>query len=680
MAVTQAVADRAVPVASALGGDEEALASLLVEHEQRAYNVAYRLLGRDADARDAVQEGFLLALRAVRGDGAPPREIDRFEPWLMRVVANAALGQLRRRPSFQVVPVDERAGALPAREHAEPAHEVERREVRGDVLLALLALPDTQRAALTLREYQELPYEEIGTMLGVNRGAVTQLLFRARHAFRAAYEGLSARQEPVGCAELAPLVSAMIDEELSAKAWSNLKTHLDRCARCRRELNGLRRARRLYALIPLLATPAGWGWGATASAASLAVVAVAPPPAYMTVSGGLFEKLVSLAPAKLAGAGLAATVAAAAVVAGPVLEENSSNAISNAAAIAVGGSPRTRMVTADQGVMEVHWADWADVSPAIAIAPAAEQVLASQEPVPSTLASSADVESAPTPPDGLSPVPVPRGMVPADAPERATSGRPDATSSVTEPAEETVSDEPVEARLHDRPTDAASRAVTQRPPKAPPQRSIRGRQAPVVAPLVEVVSSPRQQEPVPLAEVAPTGRELNGLGVSQVLAQTVQKVPALDGPGLVLPALDVPPGTLPAPEQALADSTSAASVPALPPAPPIVQAKPQQPIQAAPDKAAGKAEVVEKPKAEVGTKAVDGRAKAAQEKAEDKAKADARTARDKVRAAEEKAKTEARAVEERAQAAEKARVKRRANVQATEKAKGDAAANSKSAE
>jgi RNA polymerase sigma-70 factor (ECF subfamily) len=258
MAVPLPADDARTLTTAALAGDEGALGRVLAQHQRRAYNVAYRLLGREADARDAVQEGYLLAVRAVRGERAPPRDVDRFEPWLLRVVTNAALDQLRRRPSVPPVSVDAVAEALPGPERAEPARSAERREVRGDVLRALLALPDAQRAALTLREYQGLSYDEIAAALGLSRGAVTTLLFRARREFRAAYEGLAATPRTVGCPELAPLLSAMLDGEVTPEAWADLKAHLGACRRCRRELDGLRRTRRLHGLIPLIVPPVGW--------------------------------------------------------------------------------------------------------------------------------------------------------------------------------------------------------------------------------------------------------------------------------------------------------------------------------------------------------------------------------------------------------------------------------------
>ena len=251
MAISLPDVDETALSASALAGDEEALGRLLALHERAAYNLAYRLLGSDADARDAVQEAALLAVRALRGDGAPPREVDRFRSWLLRVVANAALTQLRRRTPVPKLPLDPELHAPPTAERVGPAGEAERRETRADVLRALLALPTTQREALTLREYRGLSYEEIATALGTTRTAVETLLFRARRSLRAAYSALAGRSEPATCSELAPLLSAMLDDEVTPAAWAKLEAHLDACPRCRNELDELRQMRRQRALLPL---------------------------------------------------------------------------------------------------------------------------------------------------------------------------------------------------------------------------------------------------------------------------------------------------------------------------------------------------------------------------------------------------------------------------------------------
>ena len=318
-------------VASALAGDEAALGHLLATHQQAAYNVAYRLLGSEPDARDAVQDAFLQTVRAVRSDVTRPRG-ERFEPWLRRVVANVALGQLRRRPSFRPVPVDEVNNPLSAPEHDDPAHAAERREARGDVLRALLILPDAQRAALTLREYEGLSYDEIAALLGVSRAAVQMLLFRARRGFRTAYEGLAAGTRPVGCPQFAALLTAAADAEVGTGASEDLTTHLDACPDCRRERDELRRAQRLAALVPLLALPTDWhpvplaigeaAKGAVDGVQAAAAVKGAGPMASgtatgpgMAAGGGLTAKLATPLVAKLGAVAVAAAIGVAAVTA-----------------------------------------------------------------------------------------------------------------------------------------------------------------------------------------------------------------------------------------------------------------------------------------------------------------------------------------------------------------------------
>src|SRR3712207_5794327 len=171
--------------------DDEELGRLLDAHGQRAFNLAYRLLRRREDAADAVQEAAMRAVRAIRGGSAAPRDPDRFGGWFLRIVSNVALDQLRDHARGSATPLGDRAMEVPASYGSQPGQEVERREERNEVLRALLALPASQRAALTLREYQGLSYDEIGEQLGLNRAATTTLLFRARTSFREAYEGLA---------------------------------------------------------------------------------------------------------------------------------------------------------------------------------------------------------------------------------------------------------------------------------------------------------------------------------------------------------------------------------------------------------------------------------------------------------------------------------------------------------
>lgn len=251
MPITPLPTDPTILAAAALAGNDRALGRLLADHQPTAYQVAYRVLRREADAQDAVQDGYLNAVRAVRGSGAPPSEPARFRPWLMQVVANAALSRLRRRtkPGLRV-PGELVLDVATAPECIGPARQAERSETRRAVLRAVMALPPSQREALTLREYQGLSYAEIAEVLGVSRAAAEMLVFRARRGFRTAYEGLAERTEGRGCAALTPLFSRMLDDEVSAATWDALTTHLDACGHCRAELKALGRTRRLPAELP----------------------------------------------------------------------------------------------------------------------------------------------------------------------------------------------------------------------------------------------------------------------------------------------------------------------------------------------------------------------------------------------------------------------------------------------
>lgn len=167
----------------------DAFESLVRAYTPRLLAVARRMLGSDEDARDAVQDGFLNAFRAI----------DRFEghaklsTWLHRIVVNASLMKLRtrrRRPEESLEPL------LPAfRENGHHADKfsawdegadqlAEREETRLAVREAILSLPETYRDVLVLRDIEEMSTEETARSLGVSPNAVKIRLHRARLALR----------------------------------------------------------------------------------------------------------------------------------------------------------------------------------------------------------------------------------------------------------------------------------------------------------------------------------------------------------------------------------------------------------------------------------------------------------------------------------------------------------------
>jgi RNA polymerase sigma-70 factor (ECF subfamily) len=171
-------------------GDERAFAALVRDNGARMLATARRFLRQEDDAREAVQEAWLLAWRALaRFEGQA-----RLSTWLHRIVVNTALMKLRaqrRRPEGALADLppngdgageDARAGAPLADD------EVASRERRTLVRRALERLPEAHRTVLWLRDFEELDTEETARRLGTSAGAVKTRLHRARQALRALIE------------------------------------------------------------------------------------------------------------------------------------------------------------------------------------------------------------------------------------------------------------------------------------------------------------------------------------------------------------------------------------------------------------------------------------------------------------------------------------------------------------
>jgi RNA polymerase sigma-70 factor, ECF subfamily len=156
-----------------LAGDSAAFTALVHRHERRVYNLAYRMLGREEDARDAAQDAFLNALRRLstfRGQAA-------FTTWMHRVTMNTCYDILRRRKREPLIDDPERE--LPERVSTDPAAAV---ATAVDVQRALVQVPREFRAVLVLHDIQDLGYEDVAEILGVPVGTVKSRLHRGRIA------------------------------------------------------------------------------------------------------------------------------------------------------------------------------------------------------------------------------------------------------------------------------------------------------------------------------------------------------------------------------------------------------------------------------------------------------------------------------------------------------------------
>jgi RNA polymerase sigma-70 factor (ECF subfamily) len=168
-----------------LAGDRRALEYLFQRYRQPAFRVAQRLLGNEADALDAVQDGFIKALTHLhRFEGRSS-----FKTWLLRVVSNAALDLGRQRGRRETVSLsaadatDLTSAGLATADGS--ARGMEQADLRVALEEALASLPDAQRQTFVLYHDAELSYREVADALGISIGTVMSRLFYARQKLRA---------------------------------------------------------------------------------------------------------------------------------------------------------------------------------------------------------------------------------------------------------------------------------------------------------------------------------------------------------------------------------------------------------------------------------------------------------------------------------------------------------------
>lgn len=159
-------------VTAHLSGDPTAFGQLVARHHDRLWGVALRTLSDREEAADALQDALL---SAFRGAGSYRGEA-RVTTWLHRVVVNACLDRARRAKVRPTVPLPEQGPGEPA----DPSDPIGQRETAVEVLAALAALPDEQRAAIVLVDIQGLPVEEAARVLGVPTGTVKSRCSRGR--------------------------------------------------------------------------------------------------------------------------------------------------------------------------------------------------------------------------------------------------------------------------------------------------------------------------------------------------------------------------------------------------------------------------------------------------------------------------------------------------------------------
>lgn len=164
-------------------GNISAFEELIIEHESKVYNIAYRILNNEEDAKDLSQEVFIKAFNSLHKF----REDSSFSTWLYRIAMNTCIDELRKRKGRESYSIDRDIqtdeGTIPREfqdKQLNPEEELMNKELSSQIQWALNHLSETYKEVIILRDFQGFDYKQISQILGCSLGTVKSRISRAR--------------------------------------------------------------------------------------------------------------------------------------------------------------------------------------------------------------------------------------------------------------------------------------------------------------------------------------------------------------------------------------------------------------------------------------------------------------------------------------------------------------------
>jgi len=193
--------EEAIWLAQAKRGDSAAFTQIVEAYQRPIFNLCYRMLDDPAEAEDAAQEVFIRAFLKLQSYD----ETRKFSSWLFSIASHYCIDRLRQRrlqwlswddlPSWRWLQGDDKS---------QPEEALVEDETTQELHAILNTLPPDYRAAVVLKYWHDLPYEEIADALETTVSAVKSRLFRARKMMAdAAYQNMDRQLTAAGSIALA---------------------------------------------------------------------------------------------------------------------------------------------------------------------------------------------------------------------------------------------------------------------------------------------------------------------------------------------------------------------------------------------------------------------------------------------------------------------------------------------
>jgi RNA polymerase sigma-70 factor (ECF subfamily) len=166
-------------VKNIIAGDEQAFQHLVEKYQSMVFNTIYRYTGNADDVEDLAQDIFIKIWRSI----ATFKGRSKLSTWIYRITANHCLTYRRkykRAPASLDAIMEQGAepGALAINPDYETKHKV------ALVKEAIDRLPERQRLALILSQFEGKTYREIAKIMDISVSSVESLIFRARTALK----------------------------------------------------------------------------------------------------------------------------------------------------------------------------------------------------------------------------------------------------------------------------------------------------------------------------------------------------------------------------------------------------------------------------------------------------------------------------------------------------------------
>jgi RNA polymerase sigma-70 factor (ECF subfamily) len=171
-------------VARSIDGDTDSFNQLVLRWERPIFALAYRVIGREEEARDVVQETFLRAFRGIKNF----RGQAKFSSWVYRIALNLCRDWIRRERRAPIQATPEGIDLVELAAEQGPVESIETLVARHDlskiVEQAMALLPDEQRTAIVLKEYHGMTFQEIADLQGCPLSTVKTRLYQGLTVLR----------------------------------------------------------------------------------------------------------------------------------------------------------------------------------------------------------------------------------------------------------------------------------------------------------------------------------------------------------------------------------------------------------------------------------------------------------------------------------------------------------------